>query len=363
MVLQQKETGTTVDFSKAKEIKDFKKICYRNDRVGILTYQTIPVTINASVRDALLNGNIADIAGNTDAQGMQTNYAVISWNETAQNGGYYITDLRIGVVFVVTRDWNTGPSYCLTSLEAIPWLSPVLTIMGMTNYGYWKAWELTNMSRAEPTYLHMVEELVSENKWVGYPIGNQPPPLPDAATIKSTIETQGDVQGALGKFITGLSDKGVATTILGNGYGIDVALYQSPTGMPVPGNPYARSYYYQVHVRFWWECTTNPDIDIQASNVARQGILIAIGVILALAIAVGVMIAIPIMAYNLTHQESSYTKKTTLPDGTVIEESGSSSGPPDFWGWVLPVVALVGAVTVAGFLWNLRPQRRRSEED
>ena len=336
-VTQRKELGTTVDFQKAKGIKDFKKICYRGDNIGILAYQKVGITVSSAQRDALLNGNLADIANQTSGQGMQTNYQVISWLETAQGGNYYITDLRIGIVVQIARDYNTGPAYLLTSLEAVPWLNPILVAMSMTYYGNWQAWELTNMNRPEPTYLHMVEEMVSQDVWVTALVGTPLPDLPDASTTQATIMAQGDIQGALGKFVTGMSDKGVATTILGNGYGIDICYYKS-NEYPVPGG--GHGYYYNLHTRFWWDCTTNPDITI--GEATRLGILIAIAVIIALAIAVGLVFAIPILAYNLSHQETSWTKKTTLPDGTVIEESGSSSGPPDWWGAVIPIVALIG---------------------
>lgn len=375
MVAQTKTIGTTVDFANSIELKNFKTYCFRDDLIGILAYQREPLTISGAARDALLGGNLQNVIDQTWGQGMQTEYCTITWNETAQNGNYLITDLRVGLVTKMVREYNVGPAYMLSALEAIPWLNPLLVAASMTFYDRWQAWRLLTFSRVEPLrFRKALDESISQIIWVGYPIGGTPPPLPDIAAIKSTILAQGDFNTALGKFTTEMVDKGYAVNYpTPDSYGIDVCLEQSNAGLPMPNNPYQRAYFYRVHVRFWWDFSTNPDFSIDEAAAGRLFVW-TLPAIIAVIIAVGAIIAGSIVAYNLTHTKTEYVEFDYVrnADGSPYidpatgnpvfykSKEGSSEGPPDFWGWVIPIIALIGAAAVVYMLLPLRPRGRQN---
>ena len=356
MTLQTKETGTTVDFNKGIIIKDLNRLLYRDEVVGIMAYQSAPVTIDSATRDACVNGNVSDLVTQAGGQGMTIRYAVISWNETSQANGYYITDFRIGVVAQMSRDYNVGTAYLVDALKAIPWLNQIMSKMSLP----WQGWLLLNFVRDNALpYKRLMEETQSQEKWVGYPVGTTPPALPDVSTIKAEIMAQGDFNTAFGKFTTELLSKGYSVTYPTNAYGMDICLYQSPIGM-VPGNPYARSYYYVVHARFWWDYTTNPDYTADAT---LEPFTITAAFLLALAAIIGAAICGGIVAYNLTHTRTDYVEMDYVKnaDGSPYidpatgkpvfypKKTGSSEGPPDWWGKLIQNVAIV-AVIIGGLI-------------
>lgn len=374
MTLQNKEVGTTVDFTTGIEIKNlYNRLFYRDDIVGILAYQSAPVTIDSTTRDACVNGNVSDIVTQAGGQGMTVRYAKISWNETAQANGYYITDFRIAIVAQMNRDYNVGTNYLLNALKAIPWLSQIMPKMSLP----WQGWLLLNFVRSEALpYKRLMEELQSQQMWVGYPVGTTPPALPDVSTIKTQIMAQGDFNTAFGKFTTELLSKGYSVTYPANAYGVDICLYQSPVGIPVPNNPYARSYYYVVHTRFWWDYTTNPDYTIDEAT----GRLFAITAtfLLALAAIIGAIICGVVVAYNMTHTRTDYVEMDYVKnsDGSPYidpatgkpvfypKKTGSTEGPPDWWSGVIQNVAIValiigGLVTAVVVIPRLIPERKR----
>ncbi|GAI00322.1 unnamed protein product, partial [marine sediment metagenome] len=77
------------------------------------------MTVDAATRDAFVNGALEDLQTQAWGQGMEIQYILITWNETAEGGNYYITDLVVGVVAKVKRDFDTGPDYLINALKAI----------------------------------------------------------------------------------------------------------------------------------------------------------------------------------------------------------------------------------------------------
>lgn len=327
-VPQQKSIGAWVPFSNATEIKDLQRVSFVGDVVGLLAYQGTPITVAQTVRNTLFNGNINDVKTQIDGQGMTVRYGLISWNETLNNGQYLISDLRIGVVVDTVREYNTGPAYMIDALKAIPWLKQIMDMMSLP----WKAWLLLTPINRGVVFHQFVEELYSDVHWITAPIGSPLPPLPTASSVKAVIESQADFQASLGKFTTEMLDRGTEVTVLG--YGIDICFKKS-NEVPIPGN--ARGFNYIVYTRFWWDCTTNPDIVL--TETAGTYFAWTLPVIIAIIVAVGALFALNVVAYNLTHSSSWYRKYDA--NGNLIEEGGGE-GPPDWWSFVVPLIALMG---------------------
>lgn len=324
---QRKEVGTVVEFHNAVEIKDLQRISFVGDVVGLLAYQGLPITVTQSVRDTLFNGDINNVKLQIDGQGMTARYAVISWNETLNNGQYLITDFRVGVVVDTVREYNTGPAYMIDALKAVPWLKQIMDKMSLP----WKAWQLLVPTARNVVYHQFVEELHSEEKWITALIGSPLPPMPTSSEVKAVIESQANFQKALGKFTTDMLDRGTDVNFLG--YGIDICFKKS-NEVPIPPN--GRGFNYVVYTRFWWDCQTTPDIVLEQ----QAGLFVwTLPVIIAIIVAVGAMFALSIASYNLTHSSSWYRKYDE--NGNIIEEGGGE-GPPDWWGIVIPVIALIG---------------------
>lgn len=368
MATQTKEAGTQVPAMQAIQYETLQVYTFRNDILGVLGYQGTPVVIDAGTRDALLNGNMADIENQTNGQGMQANYIKISWNETSQINGYYITDLQIGIVATITRDFNTGPAFMIDALKAVPWLGAVIARTGMTTSNSWKAWKHLNQKRPEP-YNQWLGESVSQTIFVGSMTEAGLPPLPDTGTVKASILSQGNFQQALGKFTTQMIDKGYAVTFPAtNSYDVDICyekgnVYVEHHGGPIGGYD-TWNYQYKVHVRFWWEFTTDPEITTANLSEARRLFELTTTIIVGIIIAVVVAIWGSIGIYNLTTTRTEYQEwgyrynPNTGQWEWVIVKSGSSQGPPDWWAWVVPVIALIGAGAVVYFLLPLRPKRK-----
>lgn len=363
MATQRKETGTAVDFMQGLEITNLQTYTYRDDVFGILGYQPTPITIDAATRDAFLNGNLTDVVNQTWSQGMQANYAVISWNETAQNdGSYLVTDCRVGIVVKVMRDYNTGPAYLIDCLKAVPWVNTTMTKLAMFNFNSWKSWKLLSQKRPEP-YNYCADESVSQLIWVGAPLDTPLPELPDPATVKATIKSQGNFQKALGDFTFSLLDKGFTVTYPTNAYDIDICYERTANGR-LPGNPNNWGYAYRVHVRFWWEFTTDPEITSVPATLSGKLFEITIGVILAIILAIGLVVWVSIGAYNLTHTHSEYQKWGYVYNPNTgqwewkVVETGSKDAPPDWWGYVIPIVALMG---IGAGVYLIVPYLRKGE--
>lgn len=367
MVFQKKETGTQVALMMGIKFETLQVYTYKGDVIGLLGNQRVAGVIDTATRDALLNGNTADIVTQATGQGMAGNYVLVTWNETAQSNGYYITDLQIGVVVTITRDFNTGPAYLLEALKAVPWLSAVISKLNIGNYSFWQSWKLLNQKRPEP-YNQWVHESRSQPIRVSTLYGEANlPALPDVATVKATVKAEGQFQQALGEFTTQMLDKGYAVTFPVDSYDIDICyekgnVFVIHSGADVGGTD-TWYYDYYVHVRFWWEFTTDPEI----TNLAGARTLIAPAVIYAIIAIIGAIVVTSIATYNLTHTRSEYQRwgwrlnPNTGQWEWVITESGSTEGPPDWWSWVVPIIALIGAGAVVYFMLPLRPKEGRKK--
>ena len=347
MTFQIKETGTTVDFANSREIV-LQKRTFQDDVFGIYAYQSAPVTVDAATRNNFANGNIADLQNQASGQGMPIQYIRISWNETQQGTSYYITDLVVGVVSKVNRNFNTGPAYLIDALKAIGWFNQLIVKVSMP----WKAWLLLTPTR-NTAYNSWGSESVSDWKSVSKPITEALPDLPTSDVTLAILRQEGKFDDALGQFAVQMLDKGYTVTLLG--YNLSVCFEKTPTTRP-PGG-YIWGYQYKLHVRFTWDFTSNPDITVQQSN---RLFIWTVPIILAICAGIAIIATVVIVSYNLTHEDSSYVKYDA--NGNVIE-TGSKSGPPDWWSGVIQNIAIVaviigGLITVAVVIPKLIPKKK-----
>ena len=366
MPLVLREAGTIVDFTNSREINT-QKYLFQDDIFGIYAYQSAPVTIDAATRNGFANGNIADLQNQANEQGMPIQYIRLSWNETQQGSSYYITDLVVGVVSKVTRNFNTGPAYLINALKAIGWFNQLISKVGMP----WKAWLLLSPTR-NTAYNNWGSESVSNWKSVVKPITEVLPDLPTSEATLVLLRQEGKFDDALGQFAVQMLDKGYTITLLS--YNLSVCFEKTLT-IRQPGG-YFWGYQYRLHVRFSWEFTSNPDISVAESS---RLFIWTIPIILAICAGVAAFAVSVLVAYNLTHEDSSYVKYDVLRDANgnpildengnpiiIPVEQGSKSGPPDWWSGIIQNVAIValiigGLVTAVVVIPRLIPPRKQKD--
>lgn len=359
---QRKQRGIIQDFSGNVEI-ELQRYTFREDIFGIYAYQREPVTVDATIRNALLSGDMANVENDVWGQGMALRYAQITWNETQQGDKYYITDFAVGVVVKANRDYNTGPAYLIDVLHKIPWLAQFTIKIEPFP---WKAWKLLTPTR-NVAYNHWVYESESPSITVNRAIIVPLPDLPTAESVKTTMLTQGRINEALGTFTTKMLEKGFSVTFPANSYGIDICFEKTPDVVDLI--PITHSYTYRVHVRFWWDFSTNPEFTTdEAKNVSALWVQLAVAAVILIILAVGASYAIA----NATSTHTEYTKFEVLRDANgnpildqngnpiiYASEKGSSQTPADFMAWVIPAVVLIGAGVAAFGIYQILPRRRR----
>lgn len=259
-MLQQKTAGAQVAFGQGWELTIYNSLTasqhlsFRDEIFGLYSYQGALAIVPASVRDAFFNGDMNDLVQGTWGQGMQMEYALITWNETLQNdGNYLITDAVVGVVLKVTRDFNTGPSYAIDALKAVGWFKA----FNDKTSGAWRAWQLLNDTVGNRS----VSSETAVGDWVGVskPIGETLPDLPSVDTLRQAVlNDTTNVQLILGRFSKELLDKGYVVTI--QGYTVDICFERTPI-MRQPGG-YFWGYRYRPLVKVSLFYTTTPEISI-----------------------------------------------------------------------------------------------------
>ena len=356
-MLQVKEYGNQVDFTQGQEI-DLQSRLFLNDVFGIYATQGSPVTVDATTRDDLFNGELIDLQAQASSQGMEIQHIRISWNETqTPQGTYYITDFVVGVVAKVVRDFNTGPSYLIDALKAINWFNQIVSKMPIS----WKSWILLTVTKNEP-YKTCQEKFVSDLIFVTAPINEPLPVLPSAESVKNLMLQEGQFDAALGTFIIKMLDEGYVITIFG--YRLQVCFEKNAT---FRSGAYFHTYSYKIHARFAWDFTSTPDFDIVEQPTALLPGIITAAFIFGLLKIVGVIIVASIIAYNLTLTERSYIVWKVLRDAEgnpifdengdpimVPSEEGTEKGPPDWWSDVL-TTAVLGGLLIAGLVVVVPP--------
>ena len=341
---REKVWGTPVDFSQAREIA-LQMYTFRDDVFGIYAYQGAPVTVDSIVRDAFVNGNLADLVSQASGQGMAIQYVKISWNETMQGGRYYITDLVVGVVAKPTRDFNTGPAYLIDALKAVWWYDQLISKLYMP----WKSWLLLTPTQTG-TYHSWTWEAVSGTWGKSAPLGQPIPEPPSIDEVKSHFINDGKVAEGLGEFAKKMLDEGYTVTLLG--YRVQICYERSPHMQ----FGYYHYYQYRTHTRLSVDFTTQPEIT--ELEVVRLVPLFVWG---AIAIAIIIIAAyLGASAYqflnNMSTQTETYEKWGWVQNPETgeweykITEQGTKTGPPEWWSYVIPIVvigvAVVGAVLV-----------------
>ena len=342
-----KETGTPVDFTQSREI-NLQTYTFRDDVFGLYAYQGAPVTVDAATRDAFVNGALADLQTQASNQGMPIQYIIISWNKTQQNGMYYITDLVVGVVAKVARDFNTGPAYLIDALKAVGWFNQMVSKMVMP----WQSWLLLTATQ-NVAYHSWYWEAVSGIWKIGAPLGQPIPDPPSIDEVKNAVTNE--IDAALGEFVRNLIDKGFTPTILG--YRVQVC-YQRSAEIIWP--PYATHHYqYRTHIRFSWDFITDPEYTVEdalfvITSTFIYGLILLIGGLIIAGVAVYTFLN------NITTERSGFVEYDVLrdaegnpildPEGNPIivpTKEGWKEGPPEWWADVIPTVVL-GALIIIG---------------
>lgn len=353
-----KETGTPVDFTDSREI-DLQSYMFRDDVFGLYAYQGVPAMVAPATRDAFVNGNLADLLTQAAGQGMEIQYIIISWNETPTPQGFWITDLVVGVVAKVTRDFNTGPAYLIDALNAVGWFNQMVSKRVMP----WQSWLLLTATQTE-AYHSWYWEAVSGTWTKSAPLGQPIPDPPSIDEVKNVVTPEANA--ALGEFMAKLIDEGFTPTILG--LRVQVCYERSREFISAPwGTHYYR---YRTHLRFSWDFITDPPFTTEDTRLLPGFITGAF--ILKLILLIGGLIIIGVVAFtftnNMTTERTGYVQYGPVPvPGTgewvtdpetgepvwtgewewgVVEE-GWTEGPPDFWADVIPTIVL-GALIIIG---------------
>jgi len=351
-MLQVKETGIPVDFTKGK-VLNLQVRLFRGDVFGVYAYQESPIVVDATTRNVLLNGDLLDLQTQATGQGMEIQYIRISWNETQTTSGEYrITDFVVGVAAKVIRDFNTGPAYLIDALKAVDWFNQIVSKMVMP----WKAWLLLTATR---TIAYKTCQETSVSDWITVSVrkGTPIPDLPNAETVKAQILQEGHFNEGLGAFAIALLDEGYTITLLG--YNLQVCFERTP---PMGFGVWYWGYRYRLHVKFSWDFTSDPDFTISSSVTKLLPGFITAAFIFKIILIVGGLIVVGIVAYNLTHRESGYIIWEVLRDAEgnpmfdengdpimVPAEQGWETGPPDWWEDVIKT-AVLGGVLIAGLV-------------
>lgn len=350
--LMKKEAGAPVDFSQGREI-NLQMYTFRDDIIGLYAYQGAPVTVDKATRDAFVNGNLVDIINQAAGQGMQIQYVRVTWNEEARGNNYYITDLVVGVVAKVTRDYNTGPAYLIDALQAIGWYNQLISRLHMP----WKSWLLLQSTRTT-NFTRWVWEarsgVWSRQTLIALPIPD-PPPVDEVA---AHFVTDGNVDEALGAFVRKALDDGYTITLLG--YRVQICYERSNEireGLK-------HGYNYRTHTRLSVEFTTNPEL----GTMTKRSLVIPLFVWGAVAIAI-LMLGAAAYAFltNLSTETETYENWGWVQNPETgkweyrVVSRGTKTGPPEWWGGVVTTISivaiLVGAVIVVPKLLSLRREK------
>lgn len=339
LALQVKETGTPVEHVSAREL-NLQFYTFRDDIFGIYAYQSRPVTVDPATRDAFLNGSLADLQNRATERGMQVEYIIISWNETALAGGYYITDLVVGAVARVIRDYNTGPAYLIDAFKAVGWYNQMVSKLSMP----WQSWLLLTPSSTRTDLMTWAWDAVSSQWAKSAPIGTPPPDPPSIEEIKSHFWTDGNGDGALGEFVRKMLEEGYTTTILG--YKVD-ACYERGILMQSQLHNY---YLYKTHTRLTVDFVTDPLVPLSGRpmRLLPTGVWVAIAaaiLIISTAFAAGIYAFL--VGLSTTRKETygwEYNPNTGEWEWKVIE---TEEAPSSWWSIVIPVV-VIGTVVVVG---------------
>lgn len=361
MATQRKETGTTVDFTQGRPLP-ITYYAFRDDVVGILATQKVPVTIDAATRDAFLNGNLTDVVNQTWSQGMQTEYAVFSWNETAQNGNYVITDCRIGIVAKITRDYNAGSAYLIDCLKAVPWTNSMLSKLSMFTHDVWQAWLLIPPPAYSGTkFFSSTWDSTSGAWYKGAPIGSE---VVDPTNVElfNYFLTHGNLDVAIGAFVRKFLDMGYNCTVLG--YKAVVCLEEKGP-IPVPGQPYYVQKLYHTHTRLTIDYTTDAPEPTVGDAKALFPVIIAQAIVaLIIIVAIGLASGVEQWFNNMSKEETTDEEFGWVQNpGTgewewVVVSRKKTTAPPDWWGYVIPIVALMG---IGAGVYLIVPYLRKGE--
>lgn len=356
-VIQRKETGTTVDFTNARDI-DLQKYCFRGDVFGVYAYQGAPATIPATVRDAFLNGNLGDLQAQASGQGMPLDYILITWNEVQSGSDYSVTDLAVGVVSTPSSYINVGPAYLIDALKAVPWFRDMASRLSLP----WKAWELISETRPSsdvPFYRFTVDGKGS-SFFRSAPIANPIPDPPTEAELITEYQNTGRIEEALGEFAKKMLDGGYTVTFLG--YRVEACLQRSPE---IRIGTY-HQFQYVAHARLAVEYKTNPELPTSTAGtralvpiIIWQALAIFI-VILAIGLGSGSFFAPFVTETQVQETITEYYDPVTGKIVRRVIDRDTRTGPADWWAWVTPIIALIGAGAVAFIVLQLIP-RRKSE--
>jgi hypothetical protein len=113
--------------------------------IGIYGYQTVPVTVSG-VREAFVNGNMADLAAAIASRGMSAKCLRITWNEQCLgtddegNSLYQFSDLSVGII--VNADNPGSANSVVSALDFPDWYYNVVANYRILPLESWNAYVL-----------------------------------------------------------------------------------------------------------------------------------------------------------------------------------------------------------------------------
>lgn len=292
-------------------------------------------------------------------------YAQISWNQT----GNAVTDFVFGMAYEARNPIRFADIYArlpsdfqvlLNQLEMVygPLDNP--TINGFTSY------LLYGLVQSNAVYTANVQ--LESGPYTLDQVGGS---VPTDSEIAALFISQGKVDEALAKFVSEMSLKGFTVTI--RGYTVNAHAFVAGLSPTPPPRPFYRSF---VVLNFSF--TSDKPLP---EFVAAQLIAPVVAIIIILIVTFIVANAVDDIINNLTTTKTTIKQEATIanptnqavtvetPQGKVTIPAGGTytytltkdlQEPPDWWSWVIPVIALGGMGIVAAFLIPLRPRRREA---
>lgn len=346
------ESGTTVDFSTANVVANTEYIY--SGLAGLYGYQPVPskTTINIDSLGASLSTIMANLTSKIHA-----NYAKMSWN--VQPDGT-ITDFVFGLAYTVRYAVTFADIYVslptdfkvlLNQLGMVSGPNDALVINGFTSYLLYGA--------TQGGVSYTTEIQFKSSPWDVAP--------PSDADLAQQLISAGNIDNALSQFVS---------QYVQEGYQIGLRDYNvTAHANPIPRNPTQPQFYYTTATLSFSYTSDKPIPEFEGGIQSLQ-IIIIIAVIAAFIIG-GVLLVDVFNNLTTTHTTTTknmvwtnpndYPVTVHTPDGDItIPAHGTytttqtidTTKPPDYWGWVIPIVALIGAGAGVYIILQLIPKHR-----
>lgn len=353
--------GTAVDFGQASVIPNTESVLV--GLAGFYGYQPAPATTNVNIDN--IGKSLASIMSALAPSLMVVKYAQISWNQTDNT----VTDFVFGMAYEARNPVSFADIYAklpsdfqvlLNQLEMVYGPLDNLTINGFTSYLLYGA------VQSNAVYTASIE--LQSGPYTLDQVGGS---VPSDSEIATLFISQGKVDEALAKFVSEMSLKGYTVTL--RGYSVTAHAAVAGISNTPPPRPFYRSY-----ITLSFSFTSDKPLP---EFMTAKLIAPVVAIIIILIVTFIVANAVDDIINNLTTTKTTIDEVATItnpsnlpvtvktPQGDVTIPAGGTytysitkdlTTPPNWWSWVIPVIALGAFGIVAVFLLPLRP--RRSEK-